>query len=93
VIGSAQTRPTVLTDTQQMAHDSGSMLARKIWLPKAVYDLLPVFYIVSGIAALLATLYISEWFWVLPHYLLFAAACLHLGGMIFRRRRRRQPDA
>ena len=92
-MGSAQTRPTVLTDTQQLARDSGSILVRKIWLPKAVYDLLPVFYIVSGIAALLATLYISEWFWLLPHYLLFAAVCLHLGGMIIRRRRRRQPDA
>ena len=92
-MGSAQTRPTVLTDTQQMARDSGNILARKIWLPKAVYDLLPVFYIVSGIAALLATLYISEWFWVLPHYLLFATACLHLGLMIFMRIRRQQPDA
>ena len=89
----AQSRPTVLTDTQQMVNDAGNTLARKIWLPKLVYDLLPVFYIVSGIAALLATLYISEWFWVLPHYLLFSAACLHLGGMIVRRRHRRQPDA
>lgn len=89
----AQSRPTVLTDTQQLVNETGNTLARKIWLPKVIYDLLPVFYIVSGIAALLATLYISEWFWVLPHYLLFSAACLHLGGMIFRRRHRGQPDA
>ena len=93
MIGNAEPRPAVLTDTQQIADDTGRVLARKIWLPKLVYDLLPVFYIVSGIAALLATLYISEWFWVLPHYLLFSAACLHLGGVIFRRRQRRQKDA
>ena len=89
----AQTGTTVLTDTQQIACDTGDVLSRKIWLPKVLYDLLPVFYIVSGIAALLATLYISDWFWVLPHYLLFSAACLHLGGMIIRRRHRRRPDA
>ena len=41
----------------------------------------------SGIASLVATLYIGHWFWVLPHYLLFAAACLHMGIMIYRRRR------
>ena len=61
---------------------------RKIWLPKLLYDALPYFYLVSGVAAFLATLYISEWFWVLPHYLLFSAACLHLGAYVFHRRHR-----
>ena len=90
---SAQSRPKLLTDTQQIANETGNILARKIWLPKVIYDLLPVFYIVSGIAALLATLYVSDWFWVLPHYLLFSAACLHLGGLIFRRRHKHRTDA
>lgn len=67
--------------------ESGSFLARRIWLPKILYDFLPYFYLTAGFAALFATLYISEWFWVLPHYLLFAAACLHLGSAVHGRRR------
>ena len=62
-------------------------MTRKIWLPKALYRALPAFYILSGILALLATIYISAWFWVLPHYLLFSAACIHMGLLIVRRRR------
>jgi len=49
---------------------------------------LPFFYIVAGAAALVATLYISDWFWILPHYLLFSTACLHIGFLVFRKRRR-----
>ncbi|MEM9403263.1 MAG: hypothetical protein AAGA44_12355 [Pseudomonadota bacterium] len=63
-----------------------AVVLRKIWLPKLVYDCLPYFYLVSGIAALFATLYINQWFWVVPHYLLFSAACLHLAIVVFRRR-------
>ena len=69
------------------------MATRKIWLPKLLYDSLPYFYLVSGFLAFFATLYISEWFWVLPHYLLFSAACIHLGVLIYRRRRRAASDA
>jgi len=68
---------------------SQPLLWRRLWLPKVLYTLLPFFYIGAGIAALLATIYISAWFWILPHYLLFSIACLHLGVIIFRRRRSR----
>jgi len=83
-----------LSDTQALSCESGSLITRKIWLPKALYDVLPVFYLVAGVMAFLATLYISEWFWVLPHYMLFSAVCLHLGFVILNRRRkaRRQLD-
>jgi len=77
-----------LSDTQALTRGTGSLVTRKIWLPKALYDVLPIFYLVAGITAFLATLYISEWFWVLPHYLLFSAACLHLGFVVLNRRRR-----
>lgn len=70
------------------ATNTTSLIRRKIWLPKVVYDALPWFYLVAGMAAFLATLYISAWFWILPHYLLFSAACLHLGLIILRRRKR-----
>lgn len=81
------------TETQQMTRDTGQVMSRKIWLPRLIYDILPYFYIASGFAALFATLYISAWFWVLPHYLLFSAACVHLGIVIQRRRSRRADSA
>jgi len=67
-------------------------MSRKVWLPKLLYTILPYFYFASGIAAFLATMYISDWFWVLPHYLLFSAACIHLGIIVYRRRSRRNRD-
>lgn len=76
-----------LSVTQKMVSDAGWFATRKIWLPKVLYDFLPYFYITSGFAAFFATLYITDWFWVLPHYFLFSAACLHLGLVVYRRRR------
>jgi len=80
------------TDTQQLTRKTGNVVAKKIWLPKALYDALPYFYLVSGVAAFFATLYISAWFWVLPHYLLFSAGCVHLGIVVFRRRNRQSSE-
>ena len=93
MLGSTAGKPVTLTDTQQFAHDAGSFATRKIWLPKALYDALPWFYLVSGVLAFLTTLYISEWFWVLPHYILFSGACIHLGALVLHRRYRRKDDA
>ena len=75
-----------LSETQQVTRDAGNLANRKIWLPKLLYNALPYFYLTSGFAAFFATLYISEWFWVLPHYLLFSAACIHLGISVYRQR-------
>ena len=86
-------KPAELTDTQEMTRDTGRLISKKIWLPKLLYDALPYFYLASGFAAFFATLYISEWFWVLPHYILFSAACIHLGLLVYRRRRRPRPEA
>ncbi len=88
MLGSAGSKSANLTDTRDLTHSAGSFVSRKIWLPKGLYDALPYFYLVAGLAAFLATLYIGNWLWVLPHYLLFSAACLHLGVLILRRRRR-----
>lgn len=55
-------------------------------MPKLIYDSLPYFYLASGLAAFFATLYITEWFWILPHYVLFSFVCLHLGFIVYRRR-------
>lgn len=88
MLSNAGTNSPNLSDTQEVARSTGSLVSRKIWLPKAIYDSLPYFYLIAGIAAFLATLYISNWLWVLPHYLLFSAACVHLGVLVLRRRRR-----
>ncbi len=88
MLSNAGTNSTSLSDTQEVTRSTGSVISRKIWLPKAIYDSLPYFYLVAGVAAFFATLYISNWLWVLPHYLLFSAACVHLGVLVLRRRRR-----
>lgn len=75
-----------LSDTQSVVRDAKKLASRTIWLPKLLYDALPYFYLTAGFAAFFATLYVSEWFWVLPHYLLFSAACIHLGIYIYQRR-------
>lgn len=58
----------------------------KIWLPTLVYECLPYFYILAGFAALFATLYINAWYWVVPHWILFTALCLHAGARILLQR-------
>lgn len=92
MISTAAGKPLALSETPQLASKTTSFAARKLWLPKLLYDALPYFYLASGIAAFFATLYISEWFWVLPHYCLFSIACVHLGIMVYRRRHSRRSD-
>ena len=67
-----------------------SLVTRKIWLPRLLYDCLPYFYLTAGFSAFFATLYINQWFWVLPHYLMFSAGCVHLGIHVYRKRHPRQ---
>ena len=92
MLSTAAGKPAALTETQEITRHTGRLISKKIWLPKLIYNALPYFYLVSGFAAFFATLYISEWFWVLPHYLLFSAACIHLGLLVYRRRRRPHPE-
>lgn len=92
MISSAQGKRVPLTESQLESRRAGNLLSRKIWLPKLLYELLPYFYLAAGAAAFFATLYISEWFWLLPHYLLFSVACVHLGIFVYRRRSRGEAD-
>lgn len=91
MISDTAEKPAHLSETQHITRDAGKFMARKVWLPKLIYTALPYFYLLAGAAALLATIYISGWAWVLPHYLLFGAACLHIGIVVYRRRHRRRP--
>ncbi|MGB5510834.1 MAG: hypothetical protein WBM87_03905 [Woeseiaceae bacterium] len=80
------------TPGSEIAEDGRSLalfLRRKVWLPRLLYAALPYFYVLSGLTALLATFYIAEWFWVLPHYVLFSIFCIHIGILVYRRRHRK----
>ena len=92
MLSSTAEKTAELTEAQQIHRKTGNLVSRKIWLPKLVYDALPYFYLFAGLLAFFTTLYISDWFWLLPHYLLFSAACFHLGMLVYRRRHR-QDDA
>ena len=87
VVSRPSQRAVALGETQKMTRDTGSLLSRKVWLPKLIYAALPYFYLISGAGALAATVYIGHWTWILPHYLIFSAACLHMGVLIYRRRK------
>ena len=91
MLSTAAGKASGLTNTKHHKREKQSVVGRRIWLPKLIYDALPYFYLASGFAAFFATLYVTEWFWVLPHYLLFGAACLHLGVAVYRRRHRKSP--
>jgi hypothetical protein len=93
MLSTAAGKSAAFTETQAVTRDTGRLFSKKIWLPKLIYDALPYFYLAAGFTAFLATLYISDWFWVLPHYILFSFACIHLGILIYRRRRRPYPEA
>ena len=81
---------THLTEARHNTREKSSLASRKIWLPKLLYDALPYFYLASGFAAFFATLYINEWFWVLPHYVLFSAVCIHIGVAVYSRRHKKK---
>lgn len=87
MFNSATTKPAALSRDEHRPGRAEPLLTRKIWLPKLVYAALPYFYMTTGFLALAAAIYIDHWLWVLPHYLLFAAACVHMGALLFRRRR------
>lgn len=87
MLSSASGRPTSADEARGGQQQNGGLLSRRIWLPKLLYKALPWFYVSSGLAAFLATLYINQWFWILPHYVLFSIACGHLGIYVFRLRR------
>lgn len=92
MLSTAAGKPTSLTETRKVRPFTTGLVSRKIWLPRLIYRALPGFYVGSGIAAFLATLYIHEWFWILPHYVLFSVACVHLGLLVYRRRRQSASD-
>lgn len=92
MLSNAAGKATTHANARNLSKTQYQLASRRIWLPKLVYDALPYFYLVSGLAAFFATLYVSEWFWILPHYVLFSFVCLHLGVIVYRRRHSSSAD-
>ena len=90
MLSTAAGKATTHTNESHLSQQKDQLASRRVWLPKLIYDALPYFYLASGLAAFFATLYVSEWFWVLPHYILFSFVCLHLGIIVYRRRHPKQ---
>lgn len=72
-------------------------LTRKIWLPKLVYEGLPLLYSLCGLLAIAATLFLPGWSWLIPFGWLLGLMCLHGAIVVSRirrayRRRHRQMD-
>ncbi len=63
------------------------LLTRKIWLPALLYEGLPYFYALAGALAIASTLFVSDWYWVLPYCWLMGLACLHGAIYVWRIRR------
>ena len=82
-------KATLGSDLAENGRSLALFLRRRIWLPRLLYAALPYFYVLSGLAAFLATFYVVEWFWILPHYILFSAICIHIGIFVFRKRHRK----
>ncbi len=75
-----------MTTTQILSVGARRLARRRVWLPRTLYECLPFAYISTGFAAFFATLYIPEWYWVVPYYLLIACASIHAGIYIWIRR-------
>jgi len=83
---------TDLSATQKMTRQAAVVLNRKIWLPTLIYDALPYFYLTASFASFFATLYISDWFWILPHCLLASAVICQFAFSIINKRRAQPLD-
>lgn len=58
------------------------LLFQRIWLPDVVYAALPWLYLLLGVCAIIAALYLEHWTWVIPYLLLIGIACVHAAGAV-----------
>jgi len=58
----------------------------RIWLSKPFYEALPYFYMIAGLACLLAALYLDQWYW--PTICLVSGFVCLIGGLVILLKRR-----
>lgn len=76
----------LLTTTQILSRQAATIATRRVWLPRVIYEALPFVYITTGFSAFFGTLYVPEWYWIVPYYFLFACGCIHAGLYVWIRR-------
>jgi hypothetical protein len=54
------------------------LLLKRIWLPRRLYEALPIIYIISGLVALTAALFLPDRAWIMPWACVFGFAAIHL---------------
>lgn len=64
-----------------------ALLTRKIWLPKLIYESLPLFYSLFGMMAITSTMFAPGWYWLMPFSWLLGLMCLHGAVLVWRVRR------
>lgn len=71
------------------------LLTRRVWLPRWLYELLPVLYLLLGSAALAAGVLVEGPAWIVPLAAVVALGLAHLGLWVatLRFRHRRRPRA
>ncbi|MEL7537492.1 MAG: hypothetical protein AAFZ58_11070 [Pseudomonadota bacterium] len=80
--------PESFSTTDVLTRTATGVLFRRIWIPRVVYEALPFFYLVAGLTAFFATLYVPEWYWVVPYYFLVACGLIHAAVYVWLRRAR-----
>ena len=66
---------------------------RRVWLPSWLYEALPYLYMLGGGVALTTTIFVSNWTWMLPHFLLLGCFSVHIGAAILRLRHKQRVKA
>jgi len=68
------------------------LLARKLWLPRVLYEALPYLYLLLSIAALASAMHLRGWAWIVPYMIMLGLICLHVSAAIITLRyRHRHP--
>jgi len=75
--GTIRTPP--LSERQTASLRLRRLLFKRVWLPRIIYEALPLIYICAGFVALAAALFLPGRIWILPWALVFGFAALHLG--------------
>ncbi len=57
-----------------------------MWLPKPVYESLPLFYVLTGLLFIAGAAYVAHWLWAAPYYMVFGYLCVVSGVVLFLKR-------
>lgn len=86
MLAKANPQQLIASPPRESVYRDPGVKTRQDWMPGLLFESLPYFYLTAGFAAFFTTLYITDWFWILPHYLLGSTALLHVIYSVYRAR-------